>query len=114
MTQKPKYFRVLLKLSGEALAGDNGYGFDHDFISNVAAELIELGEMGVQVGVVIGGGNIWRGRQGRDMNRVTADHMGMLATAINSLALKDAIERLNKKAVVLSAVDMRQVAQIVH
>ena len=111
MTQKPKYSRVLLKLSGEALAGDNGYGFDHDFISSVAVELIELSEMGIQVGVVIGGGNIWRGRQGRDMNRVTADHMGMLATAINSLALKDAIERLNKRAVVLSAVDMRQVAK---
>src|SRR4029079_17775122 len=107
------YKRVLVKLSGEALMGDGDYGIDPAVIKRIANELQELVEMGVQVAVVIGGGNIFRGaglaRAG--MDRVTGDHMGMLATVMNSLALQDAIEALGLQARVMSAIRINQVCE---
>jgi uridylate kinase len=103
----------MLKLSGEALLGDQAYGIDPKVIQRVAREIAELGAMGVEVGVVIGGGNIFRGAGLAEagMDRITADHMGMLATVINSLALQDALERLGATARVMSAVSMHQVCE---
>ena len=89
---QPAYKRVVIKISGEALAGENGFGISGETISKVAEQIISVVKLGVEVGIVIGAGNIWRGRQGRDMDRSTADHMGMLATVINSLAMQDALE----------------------
>ena len=90
--QKARYKRVVLKLSGEALAGENGFGLNEAVIDKVVKQIKKIRELGVEVGMVIGGGNFWRGRQGKEMNRTTADHMGMLATVINSLAMQDALE----------------------
>ena len=87
------YKRVLLKLSGEALAGATGTGIDPVTVDKVVCQLVELNKKGVQVAIVVGGGNFWRGRQGVAMDKVTADHMGMLATIMNALALQDAIEK---------------------
>ena len=84
---KAKYKRILLKISGEALSGEVGHGFDKNALNSVAKQIREVADLGVEVGVVVGGGNIWRGRQGLDMDRVTADQMGMLATVINALAV---------------------------
>jgi uridylate kinase len=106
--QQPVYRRILLKLSGEALAGEKGFGIDNDVIGRIAAEITTLSRMGVQIGVVVGGGNFWRGRTSEGMDRVTADHMGMLATAMNSLALQDALDRAGATTRVLSAIEMRQ------
>ena len=108
-----KYPRVLLKLSGEALAGDKGFGFDFDTIREFARQVKGITELGAQVGMVIGGGNIVRGSQisKMGMDRVSADYMGMLATVINSLALQDALEKLGVSTRVLSAIEMRQVAE---
>lgn len=86
---KSEYKRVILKISGEALAGENGFGFDFDVIKRIALEIKELVKMNLEVGVVVGGGNIWRGRSGEGMDRAQADYMGMLATCINALALQD-------------------------
>lgn len=105
---KSKYHRVLIKLSGEALGGENS-SLDYDQVDRVAGVLKELHEAGVEMGVVIGGGNIFRGRSGREINRTDADHMGMLATAINALALKDALLRINTPACVISAIEMHQI-----
>ena len=110
---KLKYQRVLIKLSGEALMGQYEYGIDPNVITRIAAELAQLSKLGVQVAVVIGGGNIFRGAglsQG-GMDRVTGDHMGMLATVINSLALQDALERLNVYCRVMSAIKINQVCE---
>ena len=107
--QCPKYKRVLLKLSGEALAGENSI-LDFDFISSVAEVLKKCVESGIQVGVIVGAGNIWRGRQGGDMDRVRADHMGMLATTINSLALQDTFIQHGIDAVVMTAIEMKAFA----
>ena len=110
---KPIYKRALLKLSGEALMGSQDYGIDPAIISRVAGEIKEVVGTGVQVGIVIGGGNIFRGAglaQG-GMDRVTGDHMGMLATVINSLAMKDALIKTGVKAVVMSALEMNQVCE---
>ena len=104
------YKRVLLKLSGEAL-GDKGKGFDFNTIAHVAEQIAELSKSGVEVGIVIGAGNIWRGRQGNDMDRVAADHMGMLATVINSIAMKDAIEKFDRKCFVMTSIQMESVAE---
>ena len=104
------YKRILLKLSGEAL-GDNGKGFDFATIEHVAGQIAELVKSGVQTGVVIGAGNIWRGRQGNDMDRVAADHMGMLATIINSIAMKDAIDKKGVKCHVMTSIEMNTVAE---
>ncbi len=108
---KVKYKRIMLKLSGEALSGENGYGIDFDIAKSIALEIKELVDMGIQVGVVVGGGNIWRGRNGNDMDRTTADYMGMLATCINSLALQDSLENIGVMTRVQTAIEMREIAE---
>ena len=107
---EPKYKRILLKLSGEALSGKDGI-LDFDFIASVAKVLKQCVDAGVQVGVIVGAGNIWRGRQGGDMDRVRADHMGMLATTINSLALQDTFIQNGLDTVVMTAVEMKTFAE---
>ena len=111
--QKPCYDRILLKLSGEALAGDRGYGIDPEVLAGLAAEIREVLELGVQVAVVIGGGNIFRGMAAASsgMDRAGADHMGMLATIMNSLALQDALEQIGVVTRVQTAIEMREVAE---
>jgi uridylate kinase len=101
----PKYKRILLKLSGEALASKDGI-LDFEFIDRVAEVLVRCREAGVEIGVIVGAGNIWRGRQGGEMDRTQADHMGMLATAINALALQDRFCAAGLNAIVMSAVEM--------
>jgi len=107
------YRRVVLKLSGEALAGSRGFGLDLDMVDAIAKEIAELTQLGVQTSVVVGGGNIWRGVEGskRGMERATSDNMGMLATVINSLALQDALERRGSDTRLQTAIEMRQVAE---
>lgn len=110
---KPVYNRVLLKLSGESLSGRQGYGIDPDAAEQIALKIKAMFDLGVQIGVVIGGGNLWRGTQGMDrgMVRSTADHMGMIATVMNGLALQDALERLGVETRVQTAVAMNSVAE---
>ena len=108
---QPVYKRVLLKLSGEALAGDQRFGLNHDVITPVVEQIVELHKMGVQIGLVIGGGNFWRGRQGTKMDRTTADQMGMLATVMNSLAMMDAIEQHGVPVRVQTALNMVSLAE---
>jgi uridylate kinase len=107
------YQRVLLKLSGEVLAGPAGFGIDTDKIQAVAAEIAEVAKTGVQIGLVVGGGNFFRGvaAAARKMDRVTGDHMGMLATVINALALQDALEQQGVPTRVMTAIAMQQVAE---
>ncbi|WP_044023198.1 amino acid kinase family protein, partial [Bacillus sp. SG-1] len=109
----PKYKRVVLKLSGEALAGEQGFGLSPAIIKSVAEDVKEIAEMGVEVAVVVGGGNIWRGKVGSEMgmDRASADYMGMLATVMNSLALQDSLEQLEVETRVQTSIDMRQVAE---
>ncbi len=109
---KPVYKRILLKLSGEVLAGEKGTGIDFDKVLEVCESIKECNEMGVEVAVVVGGGNFWRGRSGGKMDRTRADHMGMLATSINALALADALEQLGVTARVQTAIEMRQIAEL--
>ena len=113
MSSDIKYKRVLLKLSGEALAGKSGFGIDVDEAEAIAKRVKEVFEMGVEVSIVIGAGNLWRGKQGleRGMDRATADYMGMLGTVMNAMALMDALERGGVITRVLSAVEMRAVAE---
>ena len=111
MGDKPIYKRVVLKLSGEALAGDKGYGIDNDILDIVSDQVIEVYNMGIEIAIVVGGGNIWRGRDGTSMDRSTADYMGMLATVINALALQDALESKNIQTRVQTAIEMRQIAE---
>ena len=106
-----KYKRVLIKLSGEALAGKTGFGLDNDVVAGVVKELKAVHDMGVDIGVVVGAGNFWRGRQGTDMDRATADYMGMLATVLNCLALQDALEREGVHTRVQTALQITQVAE---
>jgi len=110
---RPAYRRVVLKLSGEALAGTQGYGVDPPVLARIAQEVRDVLELGVQVAIVIGGGNIFRGlaASARGMERATADYMGMLATVINALALQDALEKAGLQTRVLSAIEMRAVAE---
>ena len=108
---KPVYKRVLLKLSGEVLAGEKGTGIDFDKVIDVCKRVKTCVNMGVQVAIVVGGGNFWRGRSSGDMDRTRADHMGMLATTINSLALCDALEQLGVTSRVQTAIEMRQIAE---
>ena len=105
------YKRVMLKISGEALSGANGYGFDFDVVGRIAREVKTLVDMDVEVGLVVGGGNIWRGRSGEGMDRTTADHMGMLATCINALALQDALEGIGVHTRVQTAIEMKEIAE---
>jgi len=109
-----KYQRVLLKLSGEALMGDQGFGIDPQVVSRIASEIKDIHDLGVQVAVVIGGGYIFRGikASAEGFDRVTADHMGMLATVINALAIQDALEKMDVYTRVQSAIEMRQVAEM--
>ena len=111
--QQPSYRRVLLKLSGEALMGDQTYGVDPAVASRIAEDIAELQRLGVETSIVIGGGNIFRGlvASARGMDRSTADYMGMLATVMNALALQDALEQLNVTTRVLTAIEMRAVAE---
>jgi len=112
-TRKPKYRRILLKLSGEALGGKTGMGIDADALSGMANQIGEVRELGIEVVIVIGGGNIFRGTAGseRGIERATADYMGMLATIINALALQDALEKAGIATRVQSAITMHQVAE---
>ncbi len=108
---QPVYKRILLKISGEVLAGGKNHGFDFDVINSICAEVKKLNEMGVQVGLVVGGGNFWRGRSGGNMDRTRADHIGMLATVMNSLALADTLEQLGVPVRVQTAIEMKQFAE---
>ena len=106
-----KYKRILLKLSGEALAGDKKVGIDDEVVREITSKVKEVSDLGVEVAIVVGGGNFWRGRSSEKMDRVTADHMGMLATMMNALALSDALEQHGAVTRVLSAVEIRQMAE---
>ena len=108
---KSKYKRVIIKLSGEALAGEKGSGIDEGILQSVVDEIIAVTKLGVQVGIIVGGGNFWRGRQGREMDRATADYMGMLATVINALAIQDALERKGAPTRVQTALNIVRVAE---
>lgn len=111
--ETPRYKRILLKLSGEALQGGRKYNIDPDIVRSLASQLSEVHKLGVQIAVVVGGGNIMRGKSAAALgiDRVTADAMGMLATAINALALQDALEKAGVPTRVLSAIEMRQIAE---
>ena len=113
MANQPAYNRVLLKLSGEALAGQQGYGIDPEVISAIALEIKDVVRLGVQVALVIGGGNIFRGLSAasRGMDRASADYMGMLATVMNSLAMQDALESVDVDTRVQSAIEMQEIAE---
>ncbi|WP_315114884.1 UMP kinase [uncultured Clostridium sp.] len=106
-----KFKRIMLKLSGEALAGEKGYGIDFEIVTEIATQIKELVDMGVEIGAVVGGGNIWRGRNGDGMDRTTADYMGMLATCINAMALQDSLEQLGVNTRVQTAIEMKEVAE---
>ena len=108
---QPKYKRILLKLSGESLAGENKHGIDFDTVLQICEPIKKCVDAGVQVGIVVGGGNFWRGRSSGDMDRTRADHMGMLATTINALGVCDALEQLGLDVRVQTAISMRQVAE---
>ncbi|WP_066507404.1 UMP kinase [Abyssisolibacter fermentans] len=109
--KKPLYNRVVLKISGEALKGEKGFGLDEVTILDIAQQIKGLQELNVEVAIVVGGGNFWRGRSSKDMDRTTADYMGMLATVINALALQDALERMDVLTRVQTAIEMRQIAE---
>ncbi len=113
MSESSKYKRVVLKLSGEALAGEAGFGINPVIIKNIAKQVAEVAQMDCEIAVIVGGGNIWRGKTGSDlgMDRGTADYMGMLATVMNSLALQDSLEQLDCDTRVLTSIAMQQVAE---
>lgn len=106
-----KYKRVMLKLSGEALAGEKGFGINFDLVKTISSQIKDLVNKGVECGMVVGGGNIWRGRQGNDMDRATADYMGMMATCINALALQDSLEAMGIPTRVQTAIEMKEIAE---
>lgn len=108
---EPKYKRVLLKISGEALAGETRTGINEDMTNKVAREIKQMIDLGVEVAIVVGGGNFWRGRSSKDMNRETADYIGMLATVMNSLALQDALLAQDVPARVQTSIEMRKIAE---
>ncbi len=108
---EPVYKRILLKLSGEVLAGEQGHGFDFDVINSVCDWVKKCADTGVQIGLVVGGGNFWRGRSSGSMDRTRADHIGMLATVMNSLALADTLEQKGVPTRVMTAIDMRRIAE---
>jgi len=111
MSNTAKYKRVIIKLSGEALAGAKGNGIDEKILGEVVDQIIEVKNLGVEIGIIVGGGNFWRGRQGTEMDRTTADHMGMLATVINALAIQDALERKGVPTRVQTALTIMRVAE---
>ena len=106
-----KYKRILIKLSGEALAGNSGFGIDFERVLDICKEIKEINEKGSQVGIVVGGGNFWRGRSNTMMDRCTSDYIGMLGTTMNALALGDAFKQLNVDVRVQTGVEMRQIAE---
>ena len=106
-----KYKRIMLKISGEALAGEKGFGIDFEITNEIALQIKELVELGVEIGIVVGAGNIWRGRSGDGMDRTTADYMGMMATCINALALQDSLENIGVNTRVQTAIEMKAVAE---
>ncbi|MGM8211723.1 UMP kinase [Virgibacillus sp. W0430] len=108
-----RYRRIVLKLSGEALSGTQGFGIDPKIIKSIAAQVKEVAELGIEIAIVVGGGNIWRGKVGSEMgmDRATADYMGMLATVMNSLALQDSLETMGIQTRVQTSIEMRQVAE---
>ena len=108
---QPKYKRVLLKLSGESLAGEAKHGIDFDIVTKICEAIKKCADAGVQIGIVVGGGNFWRGRSSGEMDRTRADHMGMLATTINALGVCDALEQLGVNVRVMTAIAMHQVAE---
>ncbi|WP_128894210.1 UMP kinase [Longirhabdus pacifica] len=110
---KPKYDRIVLKLSGEALAGDIGFGIEANMMTSIASQVKEVVDLGVEVAIVVGGGNIWRGISGssKGIDRATADYMGMLATVMNSLALQDALEKIEVPTRVQTSIEMKQIAE---
>lgn len=107
----PVYGRILLKLSGEVLSGDAGHGIDFDTVMSICSSIKKCTDMGVQIAIVVGGGNFWRGRSSGEMDRTRADHIGMLATVMNALALADGFEKLDVPARVQTAIEMRQIAE---
>lgn len=109
--EKPKYKRIILKLSGEALSGQKGFGIDESTIISIAKEIKAIQEIGVEVAIVVGGGNFWRGKSTEGMDRTTSDYMGMLGTTINALGLQDALESLGVVTRVQTAIEMRQIAE---
>ena len=110
-TLQLKYKKILIKISGEALAGDSKFGINFTMVNKVCSQIKTCWEMGAKIGVVVGGGNFWRGREGTGMDRTRADHMGMLATVMNSIALQDALEQLGVPTRVQTAIEMRQIAE---
>ncbi len=106
-----KYKRVLLKLSGGALSGQEGKGIDFDILKRMCTEIKEINESGIQISIVIGGGNFWRGREGEEITRATSDYMGMLATAINALAMQDVFEKLGVRARIQTSMDIEKIAE---
>ena len=108
---KPVYKRVLLKISGEALAGSDKFGINEEMTRKVAREIKQIHDLGVEVAIVVGGGNFWRGRTSKDMDRATADYMGMLATVMNSLAVQESLLAIGVPAKVQTSIEMREVAE---
>lgn len=106
-----KVKRVLIKLSGEALAGERGFGIDNETVKNISESIKSAQELGTEIAIVVGGGNIFRGRSGEDMDRTTADHMGMLATVINSLALQSSLENMGVSTRLQTGIDMHAIAE---
>ena len=109
--EEVKYKRILLKLSGEALAGERKHGIDTNVLGNICDKIKEVRDLGVEIAIVVGGGNFWRGKYGKEMERTTSDYMGMLATVMNSLALQDALEARGMYTRVQTAIEMRQIAE---
>ncbi len=107
----PKYKRIILKLSGEAMAGERGIGIDPEIIKVIAKEVAKIHDLNVEIGIVVGGGNFWRGRSASSMDRATSDYMGMLGTVMNALALQDALESLGVDTRVQTAIEMKEVAE---
>lgn len=108
---EPKYKRVILKISGEALAGEKGFGLEDETLLSIANQVKSMRDLGIQVAIVVGGGNFWRGRSSKSMDRATADYMGMLATVINSLAFQSALESIGIPTRVQTAIEMREIAE---
>ncbi|MBC3888931.1 UMP kinase [Acetobacterium paludosum] len=108
---EPKYKRVIIKLSGEALAGSAGHGIDTPTVESICKQIKEVFDLGVEIAIVVGGGNFWRGRSGEGMDKSTADYMGMLATCINALGLQDVLEEMGVPVRVQTAIEMKQIAE---
>lgn len=109
-----KYKRVLLKISGEALAGEAGFGIDDAMLADVAREIKQIYDLGIEIAIVVGGGNFWRGRTGKSIDRVTADYMGMMATAMNAMAITDALQKHGVDAVLQTSISMNQISEPVN